>query len=328
MTLGLTQSYVMYYSVAPYLSCSSLYSTVLALTTTPGVLIRSRCKQQTKACMLTGNKTGCAEVQSTSEWCLCAFELVNVGFQAVSKIRCKGCIQVHQLQPCFRALHVYVLCMQAMIALDQLPGWWQCDEGSKERYPMDYYAQDGGSWNSTWQQRGSKIKSKAWHLPAKAKSMLAILVWQRSLLALAWLDDWCIYQDPVSMSFFLLCFPQIDAKFCIVLLLVHFQQIKAILKTHCWHKNQAFLPPRPCMSDLKRPYVRWLCTSWASCLKYRLQSQLRHENEVTSTHTKWCWSEIGKLHEAMLLKGRGWIWTPQMRCVLNETSSRQKTCRY
>ena len=55
---------------------------------------------------------------------------------------------------------MYVLCLQAMIALHQVPGWWQCDEGSKEMYPMDYYAKDGGSWNSTWQQN-TRIKAKA-----------------------------------------------------------------------------------------------------------------------------------------------------------------------
>ena len=43
--------------------------------------------------------------------------------------------------------------LQAMIALDQVPGWWLCDEGKKENYPMDYYAKDGGQWNSTWQQK-------------------------------------------------------------------------------------------------------------------------------------------------------------------------------
>ena len=40
-----------------------------------------------------------------------------------------------------------------MIALDQVPGWWQTEEGIQERYRMDYYAKDGGSWNSVWQTK-------------------------------------------------------------------------------------------------------------------------------------------------------------------------------
>ena len=55
----------------------------------------------------------------------------------------------------------HVLCMQAMIALDQVPGWWESSEGGNERYPMDYYAKDGGSWNSTWQQKSVRLKAKA-----------------------------------------------------------------------------------------------------------------------------------------------------------------------
>jgi len=54
-----------------------------------------------------------------------------------------------------------VVCLQAMIALDQVPGWWQVEEDSKENYPMDYYAKDGGIWNSTWQQKNVRAKVKA-----------------------------------------------------------------------------------------------------------------------------------------------------------------------
>lgn len=50
--------------------------------------------------------------------------------------------------------------MQAMIALNQVPGWWQSEDGSRERYPMDYYAKDGGIWNSTWQQKSLRTKAK------------------------------------------------------------------------------------------------------------------------------------------------------------------------
>ncbi|KAL0030555.1 hypothetical protein WJX79_004420, partial [Trebouxia sp. C0005] len=50
---------------------------------------------------------------------------------------------------------------EAMIALDQVPGWWQVGVDSKENYPMDYYAKDGGIWNSTWQQKNVRAKVKA-----------------------------------------------------------------------------------------------------------------------------------------------------------------------
>lgn len=40
-----------------------------------------------------------------------------------------------------------------MIALEQVPGWWQVEEGTAQNYPMDYYAKDGGSWNSVWQPK-------------------------------------------------------------------------------------------------------------------------------------------------------------------------------
>lgn len=52
----------------------------------------------------------------------------------------------------YASIHNYVT-MQAMIALDQVPGWWQVEEGTAEQYPMDYYAKDGGSWNSVWQTK-------------------------------------------------------------------------------------------------------------------------------------------------------------------------------
>ena len=69
------------------------------------------------------------------------------------------CIQSHASKEYFQ---MYVaFCLQAMIALDQVHGWWQCEEGSKEMYPMDYYAKDGGSWNSTWQQKSARTKAKA-----------------------------------------------------------------------------------------------------------------------------------------------------------------------
>ena len=73
------------------------------------------------------------------------------------------CVKMHTEQPCKKTFSrcMYAFCLQAMIALDQVPGWWQCDAGSKEMYPMDYYAKDGGSWNSTWHQKSARIKAKA-----------------------------------------------------------------------------------------------------------------------------------------------------------------------
>ena len=48
--------------------------------------------------------------------------------------------------------------MQAMIALGQVPGWWECGAEAKESYPMDYYAKDGGSWNSVWAQKSARAR--------------------------------------------------------------------------------------------------------------------------------------------------------------------------
>ncbi len=72
----------------------------------------------------------------------------------VSEGRCALCLCTYPFPMC-------VVCLQAMIALDQVPGWWQVEEDSKENYPMDYYAKDGGIWNSTWQQKNVRAKVKA-----------------------------------------------------------------------------------------------------------------------------------------------------------------------
>lgn len=50
-----------------------------------------------------------------------------------------------------------------MIALDQVPGWWQTEGDDAERYPMDYYAKDGGSWNSVWQSKAVPKKAAQRH---------------------------------------------------------------------------------------------------------------------------------------------------------------------
>lgn len=36
------------------------------------------------------------------------------------------------------------------MALGETPGWWE--QGAE--YPMDYYAADGGAWNSSWHKQG------------------------------------------------------------------------------------------------------------------------------------------------------------------------------
>lgn len=40
--------------------------------------------------------------------------------------------------------------VQAFVALGETPGWWE-QEG--QAYPMDYYASDGGAWNSSWHKK-------------------------------------------------------------------------------------------------------------------------------------------------------------------------------
>lgn len=39
--------------------------------------------------------------------------------------------------------------MQAFVALGEAPGWWEAGG----EYPMDYYAADGGLWNSTYHRK-------------------------------------------------------------------------------------------------------------------------------------------------------------------------------
>lgn len=44
--------------------------------------------------------------------------------------------------------------MQAMVALGEVPGWWESGGAAQQLaggdYPMDYYSKDGGPWNSTY----------------------------------------------------------------------------------------------------------------------------------------------------------------------------------
>ncbi|CAK0783436.1 hypothetical protein CVIRNUC_006635 [Coccomyxa viridis] len=51
---------------------------------------------------------------------------------------------------------------EALIALAEVPGWWEGEQVAKpgtEAYPMDYYAKDGGVWNSSY-HRSSKRSDK------------------------------------------------------------------------------------------------------------------------------------------------------------------------
>lgn len=64
---------------------------------------------------------------------------------------------------------------EAEIALGDLPGWWErklkCDENNEDccgngnvqkgvDYPMDYYAQDGGEWNSSYSKKLARVGRK------------------------------------------------------------------------------------------------------------------------------------------------------------------------
>jgi 2-(3-amino-3-carboxypropyl)histidine synthase len=45
---------------------------------------------------------------------------------------------------------------EAFVALGEVPGWWEAAEGAEgggPDYPMDYYAADGGAYNSTYHRR-------------------------------------------------------------------------------------------------------------------------------------------------------------------------------
>lgn len=50
---------------------------------------------------------------------------------------------------------------EAMIALGAIQPWWENSDGSEASsasYPMDYYAKDGGAWNSSYHKRSLKPK--------------------------------------------------------------------------------------------------------------------------------------------------------------------------
>ncbi len=45
---------------------------------------------------------------------------------------------------------------EALVALGIVPAWWERDDaasGAVAPYPMDYYAKDGGVWNSSYHKK-------------------------------------------------------------------------------------------------------------------------------------------------------------------------------
>lgn len=58
-------------------------------------------------------------------------------------------------------------CLQAFVALGAAPAWWE--QGTA--YPMDYYAADGGEWNSTYHR---KKAAGAERVPAAARAAAAL----------------------------------------------------------------------------------------------------------------------------------------------------------
>ncbi len=43
---------------------------------------------------------------------------------------------------------------EALVCLGVVPGWWEASEDPKQQpYPMDFYAKDGGVWNSSYHRK-------------------------------------------------------------------------------------------------------------------------------------------------------------------------------
>ncbi len=43
---------------------------------------------------------------------------------------------------------------EALVCLGVVPGWWEASEDPKQQpYPMDFYAKDGGEWNSSYHRK-------------------------------------------------------------------------------------------------------------------------------------------------------------------------------
>lgn len=46
---------------------------------------------------------------------------------------------------------------------EQVPGWWEGEQAAQpgmEAYPMDYYAKDGGVWNSSYHRASGNKAGK------------------------------------------------------------------------------------------------------------------------------------------------------------------------
>lgn len=67
--------------------------------------------------------------------------------------------------------------LQAFVALGEAPAWWE--QGTE--YPMDYYAADGGEWNSTYHRK----KAAGGDRPSAAARAAAALAARRQAAAAA-----------------------------------------------------------------------------------------------------------------------------------------------
>ncbi|EIE19179.1 hypothetical protein COCSUDRAFT_19880 [Coccomyxa subellipsoidea C-169] len=54
---------------------------------------------------------------------------------------------------------------EALVALGEVPPWWEGPQAEQQKgqeaYPMDYYAKDGGVWNSSYHKTPARVKSQA-----------------------------------------------------------------------------------------------------------------------------------------------------------------------
>ncbi|GAB4813198.1 hypothetical protein N2152v2_000244 [Parachlorella kessleri] len=58
---------------------------------------------------------------------------------------------------------------EAFVALGEVPGWWEAGTD----YPMDYYASDGGAWNSTYHRRKPRGEGQGGLPPGAAAALAA-----------------------------------------------------------------------------------------------------------------------------------------------------------
>lgn len=88
----------------------------------------------------------------------------------VASVRCTARWWRRRLHTCeskISGAHILPPCPQAFVALGAAPAWWE--QGTA--YPMDYYAADGGEWNSTYHR---KKAAGAERVPAAARAAAAL----------------------------------------------------------------------------------------------------------------------------------------------------------